>query len=231
MERSRRGAQRRPGTLVAVASDQLLVAEAVRAALLDRGLETVPVRWPVRYPTVPAARQAEMRHPDVGLIVSDFDRPTALRSARWLIGHLRIRWVVLCGSPRGTVWGALLDRGASVILPPTTSLDEAVAALRDPEVGSPELDADDRGELIRQWREEKSQLESVAENLASLSPREREVLTMLYAGDSVPTIASRLDVSEWTVRSQVRSILRKLGVRSQLGAVALAHLQELGQVD
>jgi RNA polymerase sigma factor (sigma-70 family) len=232
MEESRRGEQRRVGTRVAVASDQLLVAEAVRAALLDRGFEAVPVRWPHAQPTVPAHRQPGLPQPDVGLMVSDFDRPNALRSARWMIDQMRVPWVVLCGAPRGTVWGALLDSGAAVVLPASTPLDEAVDVLRNSLAGSPATEDGGRQELIDEWREVKAQREGIAARIASLSPREREVLTRMYAGESVRDIAQALEVSEWTVRSQVKSILRKLSVKSQLGAVAaVAHLQELGQVD
>jgi DNA-binding NarL/FixJ family response regulator len=39
----------------------------------------------------------------------------------------------------------------------------------------------------------------------------------------VATIAARTHVAETTVRTQVRGVLTKLGVGSQLEAVALAH--------
>jgi two-component system nitrate/nitrite response regulator NarL len=56
-----------------------------------------------------------------------------------------------------------------------------------------------------------------------LSPRERTVLAALAEGESVADIASRAVVSVATVRTQVRAILHKLAVCSQLEAVALAH--------
>jgi two-component system nitrate/nitrite response regulator NarL len=43
---------------------------------------------------------------------------------------------------------------------------------------------------------------------------------MLYAGDPVARIAQLLEVSPATVRSQVKAVLRKLHVNTQLGAVA-----------
>ena len=56
-----------------------------------------------------------------------------------------------------------------------------------------------------------------------LSPRERTVLAALVEGESVTDIAARAVVSVATVRTQVRAILEKVGVCSQLEAVALAH--------
>jgi two-component system nitrate/nitrite response regulator NarL len=56
-----------------------------------------------------------------------------------------------------------------------------------------------------------------------LTPRERSVLHALATGDAVADIAARDVVTVATVRTQVRAILLKLGVCSQLEAVALAH--------
>nr|WP_253945550.1 helix-turn-helix transcriptional regulator [Nocardioides sp. zg-DK7169] len=53
-----------------------------------------------------------------------------------------------------------------------------------------------------------------------LTRRELTILGLLYAGDNVGRIAAQLGVSEATVRSQVRAVLRKLAVNSQLAAVA-----------
>jgi two-component system, NarL family, nitrate/nitrite response regulator NarL len=53
--------------------------------------------------------------------------------------------------------------------------------------------------------------------------REAEVLRGLIEGRSVDELAQEAFVSIATVRSQVRAILRKLGVTSQLAAVGLAR--------
>ena len=56
----------------------------------------------------------------------------------------------------------------------------------------------------------------------TLTPRERSVLQALAHGQRVETIAGLAVVSEATVRSQIRAVLAKLCVNSQLEAVALA---------
>jgi PAS domain S-box-containing protein len=53
-----------------------------------------------------------------------------------------------------------------------------------------------------------------------LTPREREVLTLLASGLSTAPIAERLCISPRTVRNHVNSILGKLGVHTRLEAVA-----------
>ena len=64
------------------------------------------------------------------------------------------------------------------------------------------------------------------EALVLLTTSERRVLFYLTIGRSAQDIADELVVSVTTVRSHIRSILRKLGVRSQLAAVAIANSQD-----
>ena len=59
--------------------------------------------------------------------------------------------------------------------------------------------------------------------LESLTQREREVLAHLMKGRTVREIAAAGVVSEATVRTQVRAILTKLEVSSQIAAVGLAY--------
>ncbi|MFC8192502.1 LuxR C-terminal-related transcriptional regulator [Cellulomonas sp. NPDC057328] len=65
----------------------------------------------------------------------------------------------------------------------------------------------------------------VAERAAldRLTAAERATLRALVAGTSAATIATETRHSLHTVRSHIRSILAKLGVGTQLAAVALAH--------
>jgi DNA-binding NarL/FixJ family response regulator len=59
--------------------------------------------------------------------------------------------------------------------------------------------------------------------LHRLTAREHEVLDRLAAGQRAAKVAEEFVVSVATVRSQIRSILAKLEVGSQLEAVALAR--------
>jgi DNA-binding NarL/FixJ family response regulator len=74
-------------------------------------------------------------------------------------------------------------------------------------------------ELRRQRREDRERL-AVFE---ALTTREQQVLDALMDGKPAETIAADWVVSVATVRSQIRSLLQKLGVNSQLAAVALAR--------
>jgi PAS domain S-box-containing protein len=52
-----------------------------------------------------------------------------------------------------------------------------------------------------------------------LSPREREILAELVAGQRGPAIAQKLYISPHTVRNHLKSMYRKLGVSSQAGLI------------
>jgi len=57
----------------------------------------------------------------------------------------------------------------------------------------------------------------------SLSPREREILTLLTEGLGNAEIAERLSISEKTVRNHVSNLFDKLGVWTRAQAIVLAH--------
>jgi DNA-binding NarL/FixJ family response regulator len=64
--------------------------------------------------------------------------------------------------------------------------------------------------------------------MAELTPREREVLSLLAAGRSSAQIARELVISPRTLGTHVQHILSKLGVHNRTQAVAFAHRAGLG---
>lgn len=94
-----------------------------------------------------------------------------------------------------------------------------------------------RGEVVVPQRLETPRVvtrtpeEQSADLLAGqLTPREREVLSLLVEGNDNREIARRLAVSSNTVRTHVQSILTKLGVRSRLQAAAFAVRHQVVEV-
>ena len=55
-----------------------------------------------------------------------------------------------------------------------------------------------------------------------LTHRESEVLELLVSGHSNKGVASKLVISEDTVKTHVRSVYRKLGASDRSGAIAVA---------
>jgi DNA-binding NarL/FixJ family response regulator len=207
---------------VAVASDQSLVADAVAMALESRGFAATTLRWPGSTGTSRAPRP---RHRyDAGVLISDLDRWSRIRAAGLLLSGVATRWLVLTGAPHGPLWGAVLDAGAEVVVPSSLGVDE-IADLTD-RIAQDGWPAPEpwRLRLVDEWHELHEQRAQLVERFSALTPREREVLGLLHDGEMVADIAGLLEITEATVRSQVKSILRKLGVNNQLGAVAVQQV-------
>jgi DNA-binding NarL/FixJ family response regulator len=148
------------------------------------------------------------------------------RDGAALIPALRaagVRVVVATAETDLARWGQCLAAGAVTVVckdAPLTDLAQTVAAVASGEgVPSPAW----RHAALRAWEQSRLDQEQRQAPLRRLSPREREVLDLLADGVAAAGIAARFFVAEATVRSQIRSILHKLEVSSQLQAVALLH--------
>lgn len=133
------------------------------------------------------------------------------------------RAVVLTGTAGQTEIGAALDAGAFGWMPKTLPFPALLSRLRAARAGRPIMPEDQRRALVERSREQTSEREHDRAALSTLTPRELDVLTHLAAGRRPQAIAARFSVSPHTVRAQIRSVLVKLEVRSQLEAVALFH--------
>ena len=118
--------------------------------------------------------------------------------------------------------GQVLALGAHAVAEKSMPLNEFLALVRKTMNGVPVIDRPERNRLVASYREQQSGRALVASQLESLSAQERDVLAHLMAGRGVREVALLRVVSEHTVRTQVRAILTKLDVSSQVEAVALA---------
>ena len=159
-------------------------------------------------------------------MLSDLARAEQVEGAQSLIARLRVPWLVLAGTPRGPAWGAVYEAGAQLVVPTTTGLDEVCDLIDELVVGEEPVVVSrrQRRELVRGWRTLTRERTALTARFESLTVREEEILQMLHAGVAVGEIARAGEVSVATVRSQVKAILRKLEVNSQIAAVAAYEL-------
>lgn len=95
-----------------------------------------------------------------------------------------------------------------------------LGAVRSAARGQLTADATESDQLRRLLRQQRKDHAERLAPFARLSPRERDVLSHLVEGRSAEAIAAAGYVSLSTVRSQIRAVLGKLEVNSQLAAVA-----------
>src|SRR3954470_22867268 len=103
---------------------------------------------------------------------------------------------------------------------------DLVTAVRTVASGQSMLDPATTARLMRSLRAEPVETPAVAPELASLSPREREILALIGDGLTNREIGKRLYLSEKTVKNHISRLLAKLGVQRRVQAAVLAsHLQ------
>lgn len=208
-------------TRVALVSERRLVGEAVAAALRSRSLVPVVIGWPRRHDQARAlGRRVGRAGIRVGLILCDLETPDRIYDVELLVGTGPVRWLVLTESVPGPRWGAVLEAGAVGILP-ATSIDGVAHAVRGAEAGRSPTPDPVRERVIRQWRDVSEEQRNLVRRMERLTPRETQILGMLYDGKPVRAIARYTETSEATVRSHVKAIRGKLAVDSQLAAVAM----------
>lgn len=131
--------------------------------------------------------------------------------------------VMLTAEVRPSRLAACLEAGAVCWIGKDAFLDEVEATLEEVLAGRSPVGCSWREAMLANLRSERAEASRAQAVFDTLTDRERSVLRALMGGMSADEIADESCVALSTVRSQIRAILRKLGVRSQLAAVATAH--------
>jgi len=148
---------------------------------------------------------------------STWSRPAQLVGAYRSLGFDVL--AVSAGAGAGALAGCL-DQGAHVLFDLNALPAELMEFCRTGTLGSE-----------RTMGRHSTHLPPSLQTLLQLTSSERRVLYYLTAGRSAQEIADEVVVSLATVRSHIRSVLRKLGVRSQLAAVAVANSRGPAQAE
>jgi DNA-binding NarL/FixJ family response regulator len=208
---------------VVVIDDHALLAEALVIALRGQELNAHAVS-----PSHDGDRQSLERAVldlDPKMVVLDLDLGAAGDGMALVTGLNKrgIDVVVLTGSVDRTRHGEALAQGAAAVLSKSAPFADIVAAIRLVSEGRPVMPPEEQKTLIADWRKVAATRRDLRRRFGLITRREAEVLGLLMDGRHVNEIARLRFVSESTVRTQVKSILAKLEVSSQLTAVGLAH--------
>ncbi len=165
-----------------------------------------------------------------GLAVIGYRSPAAsLLTSAWGIGIMQAG--VLAGTGLGALFGSLLATDSAAFIPIVAlltllftafslvllqgfSFEEAVSNVRQPPMPVVSHDDDGTGEAFA----------ACCEKLAvtyGLTNRERDVLRHLARGRNVPFMQEDLHISHNTVRTHVKHIYQKMGIRSQQELIEL----------
>jgi DNA-binding NarL/FixJ family response regulator len=123
---------------------------------------------------------------------------------------------------------AAVEAGASGFLKKTEGVDEFLDAVKAAAAGEVLIDRAALTRLLARVAREREDRVQAQRKLDRLTPRERAVLDLSVQGVRNEEIARQLFISQETVQTHIRNLLRKLGVHSKLEAVAFAIRQGIG---
>jgi two-component system nitrate/nitrite response regulator NarL len=209
---------------ILIVEDHVLFAESLELALTVEGYDVRRMMIP-DHAQSPSALIATVTRQRPRVVLLDLDLGQ-FGYGEHLIAPLAlagINVVVVTGSLDRARWGEAVRLGARKVLAKSRPLNDVRATVRRINQGLQVMAPAEREELLAAWSNERAHLVDLQGRLDRLTIREREVLAHLMKGRTVREIAAVGVVSEATVRTQVKSILAKLEVTSQLAAVGLAH--------
>ena len=213
-----------PESTVLVLDDHALFAEAVTLALSTSGRSVHRVRLDPAGSSPSRLLASALRiRPDIALLDLDLGEYGDGHELIQPLTRAGVDVIVVTGHTDEADWGGCLRLGARVVVAKHRALAELLAVVHRLEVGQPVLDPGEYHRLTSLWQDRLAEDDDHRRRLARLTPREREVLGDLMAGRTIREIAGNDVVSEATVRTQVRTILHKLGVSTQIAAVGMAH--------
>lgn len=161
-----------------------------------------------------------------GLVLLDLDLGREVAGGEQLVRPLRAAgWSVLivtAGRDAPALARSVAD-GALGWVHKAESFEHLLRVVIAAAEGREVLSAAARAELVQLHQRHAGRQQDVMARLDRLSVREREVLDRLAEGRQAVAIAIEFGVSLATVRAQIRSVLTKLQVGSQLAAVALVN--------
>ena len=206
--------------------DHVVIAQAMVGYLRSAGYDPVEYLPPESLDVDSVLAVAGQLRPDVALVDLNLG---AERSGFTLIGPLvglGAKVIAFTASDDPLDKARCVEAGAVAFLHKATAFDVLLATIGRVVAGEELISPSQREELLGSLRASRAAGDQRLARLAALTPREQHVLEGLVAGQAAADIAQLSYVSVKTVRTQIESIRRKLGVKSQLAAVAFA--KEMG---
>ena len=211
---------------VVIIEDHPLLSQALQLALRLEGFEVVEVVDVTKRSDEEVIDAARTIGAEVALLDLFLGGG---RMGTSLIGPLRAlgaRVLMLTSAQDGVLLAECLEAGADGIFAKHNPFDDLVGLLRDAATGVTVMQPAMREELLAELRRVRTASRELREPFERLTARQAAVLVAIIEGQAAEQIAARQNMSESTVRTHIRGILQKLGVNSQLAAVALARRAE-----
>ena len=168
----------------------------------------------------------ESYRPDILLVDLNMRGVDGLEVLRHLhTGGVSTRILVLTASENEEELAKAMKLGASGVVLKTTSTDLLMQAIRKVATGEIWLDGRVTANVIKRLADAGATGSRAHDDAGGLTPREREIASLVGQGYKYREIAEMLSISEQTVKNHLRNMFHKLGVsdRLQLALYAIHH--------
>ena len=206
---------------VVVADDQALVRAGFRMILTTDGIDVVAEATN----GADAVEAVRRTRPDVVLMDIRMPEMDGLEATRRILTgrNDEPRVIILTTFDLDHYVYAALSAGASGFLLKDVTPEHLVAAVRMVRAGDALLAPAITRRLVERFARRDADSAAIHRDLATLTPRELEVLRLLAQGLTNAELAARLQLSEATVKTHVAHILAKLALRDRVQAVIVAY--------
>ncbi|AGZ45274.1 response regulator [Actinoplanes friuliensis] len=206
---------------VVVADDQSLVRTGFRMILTAGGVDVV-AEAATGAEAIDAVRRTR---PDVVLMDVRMPELDGLEATRRILTGAAAapRIIILTTFDLDQYVYAALAAGASGFLLKDVTPEHLVAAVLMVQNGDALLAPAITRRLVQRFARRDPETATLHRDLATLTPRETEVLRLLARGLSNAELAATLHLSEATVKTHVARILAKLNLRDRVQAVVVAY--------
>ena len=209
---------------VLIVDDHVLFAEALELALSLEGYDVRRIELPDEGGSMATLRSLALRaNPRTVILDLDLGRFGDGVNLISPLAHAHVNVVVVTASRDLGRWGECMRLGARKVLTKSGALQHALSTVRRLHQGLPVTTREELESLLDARSHQSRVDDDIRRRLDRLTPRERQVLEALIEGRTVRAISQDCVVSDATVRTQVKSILNKLEVSSQLAAVGMAN--------
>ncbi|MFF7310944.1 response regulator [Streptomyces sp. NPDC008137] len=207
---------------VLLADDQTLVRTGFRLILGAEGIDVVAEATN----GTEAVEAVRRTRPDVVLMDVRMPETDGLEATRRILTGAALdapRVIILTTFDLDRYVYAALSAGASGFLLKDVTPEQLTAAVRTVRTGDALLAPAITRRLVQRFTQHGGDTAALHRDLASLTPRELEVLGLLARGLSNAELAGRLHLAETTVKTHVARVLSKLGLRDRVQAVIVAY--------
>jgi len=205
---------------VLIVEDHPMLADALQTLLERRaGFNVIGTESTIAGMLAHVARDA----PD--LVVLDQHLPDgkgtdAIHAVQQRSPHTQV--VVLTADASDETLLAAIEAGAAGFIPKSEPAARIIALLARAAAGEIVIPVDDLARLIARQTERRARERERQRVASELTPRDREILTLIASGIDTKEIAARTGLTVNTVRGHVQSVIEKLDTHSRLEAVLRA---------